>query len=225
MPRASNISTMLPDDVLARRDRLPRRPADVTLTGTRVVLRPLDLDRDVAALHAVSCGAPCRLGEHAVASYDSDALIWRWMSGGPFASARELAAWLGPQVAAVDGLPLTVLDAASATPVGVASFMASQPAHLKIELGAIWYSPLVQGTGMSREVTGLMLAHAFALGYRRVEWKCDANNERSRRAALSYGFTFEGIQDAHYIVKGRSRDTAWYRMLDSEWPQMRVRTM
>ena len=62
-----------------------------------------------------------------------------------------------------------------------------------------------------------MLAHAFGLGYRRIEWKCDSLNGRSRRAAVSYGFTFEGIQQAHYIVKGRNRDTAWYRMLDHEW--------
>ena len=69
----------------------------------------------------------------------------------------------------------------------------------------------------TEKATRLMLAHVFGLGYRRVEWKCDARNERSRRAALSYGFTFEGIQQYHYIVKGRSRDTAWYRMLDVEW--------
>ncbi len=68
----------------------------------------------------------------------------------------------------------------------------------------------------------MMLRHAFALGYRRVEWKCDALNERSRRAALRLGFTFEGIQDAHWIIKGRNRDTAWFRLLDREWPAVRA---
>ena len=102
-------------------------------------------------------------------------------------------------------------------PVGVACLMANRPADLKIELGSIWYGPIAQGTGVAREATQLMLAHAFGLGYRRVEWKCDALNERSRRAALSYGFTFEGIHEAHMIVKGHSRDTAWFRYLVEEW--------
>jgi RimJ/RimL family protein N-acetyltransferase len=102
-------------------------------------------------------------------------------------------------------------------PVGVANFLANQPAHLKVELGSIWYGPIAQRTGASREATRLMLEHAFGLGYRRVEWKCDANNEPSRRAALSYGFQFEGVQDAHYIIKNRNRDTAWFRVLDREY--------
>jgi RimJ/RimL family protein N-acetyltransferase len=105
------------------------------------------------------------------------------------------------------------------TPLSGANF----PEHLKIELGGIWYSPVAQGTGANTEAAYLMLGHAFGLGYRRVEWKCDALNERSRRAAERLGFTFEGIQDAHYIVKGRNRDTAWFRMLDGEWPRVRQR--
>ena len=108
-------------------------------------------------------------------------------------------------------------DRATGAPIGVANLIANQPSHLKIELGSIWYGPIAQRTGASREATQLLLAHVFGLGYRRAEWKCDALNEPSRRAALSYGFTFEGIQDAHYIIKGRNRDTAWYRMLDHEW--------
>jgi len=76
---------------------------------------------------------------------------------------------------------------------------------------------LAQVTGSSPEATNLLLAHVFGLGYRRAEWKCDALNEPSRRAALSYGFTFEGIHEAHYIIKDRNRDTAWFRMLDFEW--------
>lgn len=199
----------LPDDVLARRGQLPLKPAPVTLSGKLVELRPL-VDDDLAPLHAVSNGTPFRNQP----AYDPDARVWRYMSGGPFASVDALAAWLAPQRAAADGLPLTVrMDG---TPVGVACFIANQPQHLKIELGSIWYGPFAQRTGASREATQLMLAHAFALGYRRVEWKCDALNEPSRRAALSYGFTFEGIQDAHYIIKDRNRDTAWFRMLADE---------
>ena len=205
----------LPDEVLARRARLPKKPDPVVLAGTLVELRPLDLAGDVDDLHAVSCGTPYALGDWHVGAYDPAELIWKWMKGGPFATASALRDYLAAQVAAPDMLPLTVR--ARGKPVGVAAFMANAPADLKLELGSIWYGPIAQRTGVAREATHLMCAHAFALGYRRVEWKCDANNERSRRAALSYGFTFEGIQQAHMIVKDRSRDTAWYRILDHEW--------
>jgi RimJ/RimL family protein N-acetyltransferase len=104
----------------------------------------------------------------------------------------------------------------------VATYMANVPQHLKIELGSIWYSPLAQRTGANLEATTMMLGHAFDLGYRRVEWKCDARNERSIAAALKMGFTFEGIQEYHYIVKGRNRDTAWFGMLDRDWPSRRA---
>lgn len=211
----------LPDDVLARRAQLPVKPAPAVLRGELVELRPLDLDADTDALHAVSSGAPFQLGAHSTAAYDPDDQIWRWMSGGPFADAAALRAWLAHQVDAADGLPFTV--SVAGTPVGVASYLANEPQHLKIELGSIWYGPIAQGTGVSAEVTYLLLDHAFTLGYRRLEWKCDSRNERSRRAALAYGFTFEGVQDAHYIVKRRNRDTAWYRMLDDEWPALRDR--
>lgn len=97
------------------------------------------------------------------------------------------------------------------------------PEHLKIELGSIWYSPLVQRTAANTEATYLMLQHAFELGYRRVEWKCNAKNERSRRAALRMGFQFEGIQESHVIIKDRNRDTAWFRVLDREWPDVKER--
>ena len=193
----------------------------MTLRGELVELRPLDLDGDLDALHAVSSGAPCKLGDRTAPAYDPDARVWRYMSGGPFASASELRAWLAPQLALPDALPLTVRIAG--TPVGVACFIANQPPHLKIELGSIWYGPIAQGTGASAEATYLMLEHAFALGYRRLEWKCDSRNEPSRRAALAYGFSFEGIQQAHYIIKRDNRDTAWFRMLDHEWPALRPR--
>jgi RimJ/RimL family protein N-acetyltransferase len=209
--------------VLARRAALPLKPAPFTSEGLLVTLRPLVLATDLDALFAISSGAPSSVGSRRVAAYDADARVWRYMSGGPFADPAALGAWLAPQLAAPDGLPLAVRDRATGALLGVANFVANQPAHLKVELGSIWYGPVAQGTGASAEVTYLMLEHAFALGYRRVEWKCDARNEPSRRAALAYGFTFEGIQDAHYIIKDRNRDTAWFRMLSTEWPALAPR--
>ena len=208
----------LGDDVLARRSSLPLKPDPVTLAGSLVRLEPLDPGRDVGPLHAVSNGQPARLGDREVPAYDPDALIWRYMSGGPFARAEDLAGWLRPQAEAPNVLALCVRHAATGQPLGVATYMANMPEHLKVELGSIWYSPLAQRTGANTEATYLMLRHAFDLGYRRVEWKCDTLNERSRNAALRIGFTFEGIQRYHYVVKGRNRDTAWFRILDHEWP-------
>jgi RimJ/RimL family protein N-acetyltransferase len=211
----------LPPDVLARRDTLPLKPVPVVLTGQLVELRPLELASDGDALHAVSSGAPFSLAGRSVAAYDPEERIWRWMSGGPFADAAALHGWLARLAAEPDTLAFTVRVAG--TPVGVACYLANQPRHLKIELGSIWYGAVAQGTGVSAETAYLLAGHAFALGYRRVEWKCDAKNQRSRRAAVAYGFAFEGVQDAHYIIKNRNRDTAWYRMLDAEWPTFRDR--
>lgn len=212
------VGEALSADVLERRSALPLKPDPVTLTGARVRLAPIDPDRDVEALHAVSNGRPARLGDRAVDAYDPDLLIWRYMAAGPFATAEDLGAWLRALAAAPNGLTFTIFDLATDRPIGSASYMANMPEHLKIELGSIWYSPLAQRTGANAEATLLMLAHAFDLGYRRAEWKCDALNARSRHVAERMGFRFEGIQESHYIVKGRNRDTAWFRILAHEWP-------
>jgi len=205
-------------DQLAVRDRLPRKPEAVTLTGPGVLLRPLDLAADVVHLHAVSDGREMRLGSLHVPAYDAERSVWRYLSGGPFADAGALGAWLAPQDAAPDGRPFAVVDRSSDRPVGVANLMANAPEHLRVELGNIWYGPVVQGAGVNTEATWLLLRHAFGLGYRRVDWKCDARNLRSRAAALRMGFRFEGVFEQHYIIKGRERDTAWFRMLRGEWP-------
>jgi RimJ/RimL family protein N-acetyltransferase len=207
----------LPAEVLAKRDALPLKPDPVVLSGKLVIVEPLDLESDLDALHAVSNGEPFALGDRSVDDYDPEARIWRYMSAGPFATDLALRAWLEHQTLAADGRPFVVRDTATGTPIGVANLIANQPQHLKIELGSIWYGPVAQRTGVSREATELLLGHVFGLGYLRAEWKCDSNNVPSRRAALSYGFQFEGIQDAHYIIKGRRRDTAWFRMLAHEW--------
>lgn len=220
MPR---LGSKLSDEVLERSAGLPRKPDEVTLEGGRVRLVPLDVERDAEALHSVSDGRPVRWGEQSVDSYDPDERIWRYMPAGPFEDAAGLAAYLRTLVAAPDALCLCVADAATGGQLGVVNFQANYPEHLKIELGGIWYSPVAQRTGVNTQAIRLMLGHAFELGYRRVEWKCDSLNERSRKAAERLGFRFEGIQDAHYIVKGRNRDTAWFRMLDSEWPEAKRR--
>lgn len=211
------MNPVLPDDQLALRDTLPRKPAPVTLEGKRVLLVPLDVERDAVPLFEVMNGSPITLGDRHITAYDADELIWRWLFGGPFADAEGMRDYLRAISSPPDALAMTVFDGATGRQVGMATFMSNVPAHLKIELGSISYSPIAQRTGANTEATYLMAKHAFSLGYRRLEWKCNALNARSRAAALKMGFQFEGIQQAHMIVKGRSRDTAWFRILDHEW--------
>lgn len=212
----------LPGELLARSGALPLKPAPVTLPGRFVRLEPMVVARDAEALFAVANGSPIDLAGRMYPAYDADALIWRYLFQGPFGDLAPFRQYLERAVAAADALCLCVIEQASDQPVGVVNLMSNVPAFLRIELGGIWYSPVVQRTQANLESTYLMLAHCFNLGYRRVEWKCDSQNERSRRAARRMGFLFEGIQDQHMIVKGRNRDTAWFRILDHEWPGVRL---
>jgi len=180
----------LPEAILARRAQLPLKPATATLTGRRIRLAPLVVERDAPALFAVSNGDPITIGHRTVGAYDADALVWRYLSGGPFATLDDFAASLHRQVEAPNALCLCVFDLASNRQIGVTNLMNNVPADLKIELGGIWYSPVMQRTGANTEATYLMLKHAFGLGYRRLEWKCHDHNERSRQSALRMGFTF-----------------------------------
>lgn len=208
--------------ILERRAGLPRKPDAVTLEGPRFQLRPLSLPADLEALHAISDGRAMRAGELATDTYDPALLVWRYLSAGPFTDADALGRWLSLQDGAPDGRPFSVLHRTTGQLVGVANLMSNHPEHLKIELGNIWYGRLAQRSGANTEATWLLLRHAFGLGYRRLEWKCDARNERSRAAALRMGFRFEGIQEHHMIVRDRDRDTAWFRILDTEWPKVDV---
>lgn len=217
------LSAPLPEDVLARRAALPVKPVPVSLEGRIIRLEPLAIDRDAETLHSLTNGSPITLGSRTFPAYDPELLVWRYMFAGPFASLDEFTAYLHALLAPPNALPMTVVERETGLPIGIACFMSNAPADLKIELGSISYSPIAQGTGANTEATYLMLRHAFSLGYRRLEWKCNALNERSRRSALRMGFQFEGIQEYHMIVKGRSRDTAWFRILDHEWAVVRQR--
>lgn len=215
----------LPDAMLAARQQLPLKPDPVTLTGRFVELVPYDEARDVEALYTVSNGSPIVVGDRRIEAYDPEELIWRWMFSGPFPTLSDFAGYMRGQTDAPNGLPYTVVQRETGQRVGVANYMSNVPDHLKIELGSIWYSPIAQRSPANAEATYLMLARAFELGYRRVEWKCNGLNLRSRRAAERMGFKFEGVQEAHMIVKERNRDTAWFRVLSHEWPEVKTQQL
>lgn len=204
--------------VLEKRSLLTEKPSSIQCVGQYVKLEQLIIERDADSLFTMSNGSSIELDERFTQAYDPNDLIWRYMFDGPFKNVEQFIASLQHQVNASNGCCLCIFDVATGRQVGVANLMNNYPSYLKIELGGIWYSPIVQKTFVNTEATYLMLKHCFELGYRRVEWKCHSHNERSRKAALRMGFKFEGIQENHMIVKGCNRDTAWFRMLDHEWP-------
>jgi RimJ/RimL family protein N-acetyltransferase len=169
-------------------------------------LEPLDATRHATDLHDAY-------------SLDRDGRMWTYLFSGPFATPDEYRAWVESRQASKDPLYFAIVDAVSGRAAGVASYLRIDPAHGVVEVGHIAFSPLLQRTRAATEAMYLMMKHAFELGYRRYEWKCDALNAPSRRAAERLGFAFEGIFRQAVVYKGRSRDTAWYSIIDSEWPE------
>jgi RimJ/RimL family protein N-acetyltransferase len=148
--------------------------------------------------------------------------LWTYMRDGPFADEASFAAWIGERARFDDPLTYAVVDPQGYA-LGIATLMEVRPEMRVIEVGTILYGPALQGTALATEAQYLLARYVFeTLGYRRLEWKCDALNARSRRAALRLGFAFEGIFRQHMIVKGRNRDTAWHAMLDGDWPARKL---
>ena len=183
-------------------------PAPITLRGRTITLVPLD-----AALHSNAIW-------NAVRGHDE---VWTWLADGPYAEESALRAALERKQAGTDALFLALVPKATGQAAGYASYMRMDPANGVVEVGNILLSPALQRTTAATEAHYLMARHIFDdLGYRRYEWKCNVENHPSRKAALRLGFTFEGIFRQHMIVKGRNRDTAWFSMLNTEWPARRA---
>lgn len=184
--------------------RPPPPPSPLPLEGRTVSLEPLDARGHAGPLHHVFTDAPGSL--------------WTYMSFGPFADLPDFEATLRGMSELPDWLPYTIL--VDSEPLGFASYLRINPGDGVIEIGSITLSPLLQRTTAATEAIYLMIRNAFDLGYRRCEWKCDDLNQPSRAAALRLGFTYEGTfrNATHY--KGRSRDTAWYAIVDAEWPTL-----
>ena len=187
--------------------RPPPRPARIAFEGRFCRVEPLDAARHAAGLFAAN-------------GLDAEGRMWTYLLSGPFASLEEYRAWLGPRETTEDPLFFTIVDRARAQPAGLASYLRIAPAQGSVEVGHLMYSPLLQRAPAATEAMYLMMRHAFELGYRRYEWKCDALNAASRRAAERLGFTFEGVFRQALVYKGRNRDSAWYSVIDREWPAL-----
>jgi RimJ/RimL family protein N-acetyltransferase len=184
-----------------------KRPERVTLKGRWITLLPLDAAAHVKALYK---------GSHGEVEREA---VWTYLFDGPYKSLDEFRANIETKARSTDPLFFAVIDNASGRAVGYQTFLRIEPAHRVIEVGNILYTPAMQRTAGATEAQYLFAKYVFEeLGNRRYEWKCNAHNAPSRCAAERFGFTFEGIFRQHMIVKGRNRDTAWFAMLDSEWP-------
>ncbi|MFW6076242.1 MAG: GNAT family N-acetyltransferase [Hyphomicrobiales bacterium] len=193
-------------------DKVPARlPDERALFGGSVTIEPVSQARHGADLW------------QSFADSDPDGRLWTYMGYGPFAGQAAFRQWLAACEASTDPRFYAVVPRGTGRAAGMASLMRITPEHGVIEIGNIWFAPRLQQTREATDALFVMMRHALdELGYRRLEWKCDALNAASRRAALRLGFTFEGIFRQHMVVKGRNRDTAWFAILDRDWPPLRA---
>jgi len=182
------------------------RPERITLEGRFVTVEPLSAEKHGDALWDAVGGT-------------EKAGLWEYMPDGPFPDRASMDVVLQAKSISEDPLFFAIVDKRTGLAAGHASLMRIDPKNRVVEVGGIMYSPALQRTRGATEAMYLMAGYVFEkLGYRRYEWKCNSLNEPSRRAALRLGFEFEGVFRQHMIIKDRNRDTAWFSMLDSEWP-------
>ena len=186
------------------------RPERTVLDGRHVRLRPLEASADAEALYAES---------HPPAGPTD---LWDYLPTGPYRDAAEYREALAVTERSEDPLFFTLVRLPDEQPAGIASYLRITPEHGVIEIGHIWFGASLRQSTAATEAIYLLAAYVFdELGYRRLEWKCNALNQASRRAAERFGFAFEGVFRHHMVVKGRNRDTAWYAITDEEWPAVR----
>ncbi len=187
-----------------------KAPDRISLRGSHVLVRPIDAATDAAPLFSVSHPP------------HGDPAIWTYLPDGPYESPDHLRQTLIWAETVQDALYFAVVRLPDGQPLGLASYLRITPQFGVIEIGHIWFGVPLQRTTAATEAIYLLARHVFDdLGYRRLEWKCNALNAASRRAAERFGFAFEGVFRKHQIVKGRNRDTAWYAITDDQWPAIR----
>jgi RimJ/RimL family protein N-acetyltransferase len=188
-----------------------RAPESGPLQGALVVLEPFDPDRHCEELYRAS-------------HRDEEAKrVWTFLPDGPFEDAASFGRWAMRMVAEPERRAYAIRDKNGERFGGMAMYLDIRPAHGPMEMGYIWFAPFLQRTAQVTEALFVMLPYAFdSLRYCRMQWRCNALNEKSKAAALRLGFTFEGVFHQHMVVKGCNRDTAWYSIVDCEWPRIRA---
>lgn len=187
----------------------PETPPRTPMEGNHCRLVPFDISR-----HTEELFQACRA--------DKENRLWVYVPSGPFEDFEAFRDWAEKSSRDADRLVYSLIDLATKKSVGVASYMRIDPSNGSIEVGAITYSPALQRTIAGTEAMYLMMRRVFdELGYRRYEWRCNSLNAASRRAAERYGFSFEGVFRQAAVVKGQNRDTAWYSIIDKDWPAIK----
>jgi RimJ/RimL family protein N-acetyltransferase len=191
-------------------DWAPRpHPPARAVSGRWCTVEPLDPARHAHDLYHAN-------------SLDETGRMWTYLGNGPFEDLSAYRSWLDSVASKTDPMFFTIVERDRDAALGVAAFLRIEATAGSIEVGHVAFSPALQHTVAATEAMALMMARVFdELGYRRYEWKCDALNEPSRRAASRLGFVYEGTFRQALVVKGRNRDTAWFSVLDSEWPRLR----
>ncbi len=187
----------------------PQVPSRATMEGRFCRVEALSAEPHAQQLHQAN-------------ALDTEQRNWTYMTYGPFESWEGYRDWIKASAASHDPLFFAIIDKTSGKASGVASYLRIDPRHGSIEVGHLMFSPLLQGKPAATEAMYLMMERAFALGYRRYEWKCNALNEPSRRAAQRLGLSYEGLFRQAAVVKGRNRDTVWYAAIDYEWPALKA---
>ncbi|MCL4485293.1 MAG: GNAT family N-acetyltransferase [Nitrospirae bacterium] len=188
----------------------PSLPARAALSGRYCRIEPLDTERHADDLFSAY-------------GLDREGRLWTYLPVGPFESLRDCSLWMDTASRQTDPLHFAIVERSTGKATGMAAFLRIDPKNGSIEVGWLCFSPLLQRTVSGTEAMFLMMDYAFSLGFRRYEWKCNALNAPSRAAARRLGFTFEGIFRQATVVKGHNRDTAWYSILDREWPDLKKR--
>ena len=187
-----------------------RRPPRTEMVGRYCRVEPVDLERHALTLYQAYTQAP-------------DDRDWTYLFSERPTSMSQFCEYLTRLAASDDPLHYTIVELASARAVGTAALMRIEPLHGVIEIGSIGYSPALKKTAAGTEAMYLLMRRVFdELDYRRYEWKCDSLNAPSCAAAQRYGFSFEGIFRNAIVYKNRSRDTAWFSIIDAEWPRIRT---
>ena len=187
-----------------------RTPDTRTLEGRFIRLEKLD---------------PARHGDElwlALQGPKADPKLWDYLPYGPFNERPAFDAWLHNHAASRDPHFYAVIDKSSGEAQGLLSLMCIVPEHGRIEIGHVAFGAPMQRSPKSTEAVYLLAREAFALGNRRLEWKCNNDNTRSKRTAVRFGYTYEGVFRQHMVVKGNNRDTTWYSIISTEWPAVAV---
>ncbi|MFV2060921.1 MAG: GNAT family N-acetyltransferase [Gammaproteobacteria bacterium] len=189
--------------------RAPDFPSHEVLAGTHCRIEPLDINRHASSLFETTAD-------------DKPGKMWTYLPYGPFDNAIEYCELLKKLTAQSDQQFYAVVDVETGRALGVAAYLRINPEAGSIEIGHLSYSPLLQRSILATEAMYLMMKKIFEAGYRRYEWKCHSLNAASKSAALRLGFQFEGIFRQSMVIDGRNRDTAWYSIIDEEWPKLQT---